>query len=194
MPPVVFHVKPEAVHAVWTDVSFLLHDCPSLELDQLHKDLLVGRQQLWAVANPNAHRTMDAVILTQKQTYPPLKRKPHAGVPRKDERTFPDRWNLPERHVLVIHLAAKISDHAQAGIGVWIDTAVEVLEAFARRQGCEELRLVSRRGWKRFAMKFGKGFDRITFRRDRLTMNQFRRKARRLDVQWTHGEQRGVSL
>jgi hypothetical protein len=194
MPASVFHVKPEALPVVWTDLAFLLRDCPIIKLDQLHKDLLVGRQQLWIATNSNPHRVIDAVILTQEQTYPPLKRKPHAGVPRKDERMFHDRWNLPERRVLLIHLAGNSNDTTTGSIGSWIDPAVKAIEAFARRQDCNELRLIMRRGWKPYAKKFGVGFDRITFRWDRLTINQFRRKARRLGVEWTHGSRTGVAI
>jgi hypothetical protein len=194
MPASVFHVKPEAVPAVWTDVAFLVRDCPIIKLDQLHKDLLVGKQQLWIATNVNPRHVIDAVILTQKQTYPPLKRKPHAGVPRKDERMFPDRWNLPERRVLLIHLAGSSSDPKHGLITSWINPAREAIEAFARRQDCNELRLIMRRGWKSYAKRFGAGFDRITFRWDRLTINQFRRKARRLGVEWIHGSRTGVAI
>jgi hypothetical protein len=191
MPANVFRVKPEGVHMLWTDVAFLLRDCPSIKLAELHKDLLVGRQQLWvAVGNP--HHVADAVILTQKHKYPPLKRQRYAGRPRKDD--FPDRWNIPERHVLVIHLASRSNDSVTGTISNWIEPAIKVLEDFARQLNCTELRIVARMGWRPYVKGFGRGFDRVTFKRDRLTLRQFRRKARGLGVQWVSGTKTGVAL
>jgi hypothetical protein len=161
---------------LWTDVSYLLRDCPQLKLGEVYKDLGLGKKQLW-VAIGDVHHVMAGVILTEKHRYPPMKLKPRAGRPLKDDRQ--DRWNLPERHVLQIHLAAS-SSYTEHSIGRWIEPAITEIEAFARQLDCTELRLLCRKGWRPYAEKFGRGFERVSFRRDRLTLPQFRRKARRL--------------
>jgi hypothetical protein len=191
MPVLVFRVKLAALPVLWTDVAYMLRDDPNLDLNKLQKDLLLGKRQLWLVVT-NPHHTASAAILTEKHKYPPVKLRPRGGRPRPDD--FPDRWNIPERQVLVIHLAGRTKPIPGASIGTWIDTAVKVIEEFARSLGCNELRIICRLGWKLYAKRFGQGFNRITFRRDRLTLWQWRRKARGLGVEWQGGTRTGMPL
>jgi hypothetical protein len=91
--------------------------------------------------------------------------------------------------ILTRHTPARLLIHlvgSRRRIESWIDNAVERLSAYARLLGCQELRILARKGWKEYAARFTREPGlKVLFSRDRPT---------RLGHGWqnTVGRYRGV--
>jgi hypothetical protein len=124
----------------------------NLDLTRTYTRLLAGVDLLW-VAVPvgdvwTSHPPYIGVAITSVSELPPTRRKDFA----------------PTRS-LTVHLAAASSGM----IARWIDNAVERISEYGREQGCKQIFLLSRRGWRPYVLRFFGKFDATAYGRDRET-------------------------
>lgn len=151
------HVPDEMIRHAWKDAERWLAAVPGLDLAAQRARLFKGEDRLWI---PVLHGGSM-----------PAKRVPGAGlgvvITRVTEKAPANLSKLFPLRSLTVHLAEGVA------IECWIQSAVETLTRYAKDEGCRQLFVQARRGWRTYATKFySTDWEKVGYSRDRPTAGQ----------------------
>jgi hypothetical protein len=154
----------ERVSELWRQAEFLLRKNLHFDREGARARLISGEERMWlAVITKGSlewgHNPYLAVIFTSVREKPPFGPKP----PFAFREALKGKDPMPSRS-LVIHMAEG------ERCGLWIDSAVARLGAYAREQDCRMLFVRAKKDWKKYAVRFwSPEWDAVGVSRDRPT-------------------------
>lgn len=157
----VLPVPVEMVPSLWRGARQVgFSRIPGYNIERTHQRLLIGMDKLWLAFG--AHNAIYGVIVTSISKHPPQQRK---AFKRKDPAL---------EKSLIIHVAG---EHALLS---WLDSAIERINLYARRNGCRQLYILARRGWHTWLYRwYSKEWEVVAIGRDRPTASKCKRLAAR---------------
>ncbi|HKD03014.1 MAG TPA: hypothetical protein VKB77_11320 [Terriglobales bacterium] len=148
----VVSVNTQVLPQLWPDLVrgiFHRNGGAAVELPILYGRLLLGEDVLWlALYNRSCHPSPYAgVLITSITEKPPMRGK---SLP-------------PPGRSLTVHIATGSS------IESWIDSAIERISSYGHANGCRQIYVLARKGWRPYALRFYGQFDVMGYSRDRST-------------------------